>query len=63
MEDNMMIKGSSPQCLEDDDDQIGTNPINLPDPSLFSDFHENENEYISGSPHDQSRDMLNLKQV
>ena len=26
----------------DDEDDIGTSPINLPDPSMFSDFHENE---------------------
>ena len=27
--------------MEDEED-IGTSPINLPDPSMFSDFHENE---------------------
>ena len=32
-----------PQFIDDDDDLVGTSPINLPDPSLFSDYHENEN--------------------
>ena len=26
----------------DDEDDIGASPINLPDPSLFSDYHEND---------------------
>jgi hypothetical protein len=30
------------QYLDDDDDLVGTSPINLPDPSLFSDYHEND---------------------
>jgi hypothetical protein len=32
-----------PQYMDDDDDLVGTSPINLPDPSLFSDYHENDN--------------------
>lgn len=28
--------------MDDDDDLVGTSPINLPDPSLFSDYHEND---------------------
>jgi hypothetical protein len=28
----------------DDEEDIGTSPINLPDPSMFSDFLENEQE-------------------
>ena len=36
--------------MDDDDDLVGTSPINLPDPSLFSDDHENDNfrESIQG---------------
>jgi hypothetical protein len=30
------------QQYDDDDDHVGTSPINLPDPSLFSDQYENE---------------------
>jgi len=30
------------QYIDDDDDLVGTSPINLPDPSLFSDYHEND---------------------
>ena len=31
------------ECLEDEEeDLVGTSPINLPDPSLFSDFPEND---------------------
>ena len=26
----------------DDEDDIGASPINLPDPSLFSDYHDND---------------------
>lgn len=36
-----MFVNQDPQYVDDDDD-IGTSPINLPDPSLFSDFHEND---------------------
>lgn len=32
------------QYMDDDDDLVGTSPINLPDPSLFSDYHENDME-------------------
>ena len=28
-----------------DDDDVGTSPINLPDPSVFSDLGENERPY------------------
>ena len=31
------------QYIDDDDDLVGASPINLPDPSLFSDYHENDN--------------------
>jgi hypothetical protein len=31
--------------MDEDDDLVGTSPINLPDPSLFSeDYHENDME-------------------
>ena len=32
------------QYMDEDDDLVGTSPINLPDPSLFSDYHENDME-------------------
>jgi hypothetical protein len=28
--------------MDDDDDLVGTSPINLPDPSLFLDEHEHD---------------------
>ena len=30
--------------IDEEDDLIGNQPINLPDPSLFSDLHDNELE-------------------
>lgn len=40
IQEDMFIDGDHNYLDEEDD--IGTSPINLPDPSLFSDFHENE---------------------
>jgi hypothetical protein len=41
--------------MDDDDDLVGTSPINLPDPSLFLDDHENDMEnfemQIQGESH------------
>ena len=43
--------------MDDDDDLVGTSPINLPDPSLFLDDHENDMEnfemQIQGESHGQ----------
>lgn len=39
-ESDMYIEDN--QYIDDDDDLVGTSPINLPDPSLFSDYHEND---------------------
>ena len=47
-----MFLNEENQFMQEEDD-IGTSPINLPDPSLFSDIHENDvdevyeqNQYI-----------------
>jgi hypothetical protein len=49
-ESDMFIEDN--QYLDDDDDLVGTSPINLPDPSLFSDYHENDiganGDYVPG---------------
>ena len=39
-ESDMYIEDNN--YMDDDDDLVGTSPINLPDPSLFSDYHEND---------------------
>lgn len=41
MEDFLLNNGDNELIQEEED--IGTLPINLPDPSMFSDIQENEN--------------------
>ena len=51
----------------DEEDYIGTSPINLPDPSLFSDFHEGEtgeeNFDNSGRNNEEENEKRKLEQI
>lgn len=40
--ENINIYEQPPFTHEDEEDLVGTSPINLPDPSLFSDIHDND---------------------
>ncbi len=58
----MFIEEPSPSSYmfeDDDDDQLSTSPINLPDPSLFSELHDNDMGSFGYSNRAPGVDQLN----